>query len=128
MCVEGRFFFKINKRDSTFIREMRVLNGMQVITSRVARLPDKEPFAPICMYITYVRIFEFITAPIKNFRQQYLTHFTNFCIKWCMSVRLGAITKYETTTLAFSQKTQATQIVNSVWLTGTEKMFMSSVQ
>ena len=24
MCVEGGFFFKINKRDSTFIREMRV--------------------------------------------------------------------------------------------------------
>ena len=31
-------------------------------------------------------------------------HFTNFCIKWCMSVCLGAITKYETTTLASSQK------------------------
>ena len=45
-----------------------ILNGMQVITSRVARLPDKEPCAPICTYITYVRIFEFITAPIKNFR------------------------------------------------------------
>ena len=29
MCVEGGFFFKINKRDSTFIREMRVgdVNG-----------------------------------------------------------------------------------------------------
>ena len=24
MCVEGAFFFKINKRDSMFIREMRV--------------------------------------------------------------------------------------------------------
>ena len=24
MCVEGDFFFKINKRDSKFIREMRV--------------------------------------------------------------------------------------------------------
>ena len=24
MCVEGGFFFKINKRASTFIREMRV--------------------------------------------------------------------------------------------------------
>ena len=24
MCVEGGIFFKINKRDSTFIREMRV--------------------------------------------------------------------------------------------------------
>ena len=24
MCVEGGFFFKINKRDFTFIREMRV--------------------------------------------------------------------------------------------------------
>ena len=24
MCVEGGFFFKINKRDSMFIREMRV--------------------------------------------------------------------------------------------------------
>ena len=25
MSVEGGFFFKINKRDSTFIREMRVV-------------------------------------------------------------------------------------------------------
>ena len=25
MCVEGEIFFKINKRDSTFIREMRVV-------------------------------------------------------------------------------------------------------
>ena len=25
MCMEGEFFFKINKRDSTFIREMRVI-------------------------------------------------------------------------------------------------------
>ena len=24
MCVKGEIFFKINKRDSTFIREMRV--------------------------------------------------------------------------------------------------------
>ena len=30
MCVEGGFFFKINKRDSTFIREMRV-NSIYVV-------------------------------------------------------------------------------------------------
>ena len=26
MCVEGGIFFKINKRDSTFIRDMRVVD------------------------------------------------------------------------------------------------------
>ena len=29
MCVEGGFFFKINKRDSTFIREMRVIKVIE---------------------------------------------------------------------------------------------------
>jgi hypothetical protein len=30
MSVEGGFFFKINKRDSTFIREMRVGEGRPI--------------------------------------------------------------------------------------------------
>ena len=32
MCVEGGFFFKINKRASTFIREMRVDEAMRQVT------------------------------------------------------------------------------------------------
>ena len=72
-----------------------ILNGMQVITSRVARLPDKEPCTYAYLYVLHcICTFEFIPAPIKNFRL-YLKHFTKFCIKWCISVRLGAITKYE---------------------------------
>ena len=41
-----------------------ILNGMQVITSRVARLPDKEPFTIVhtltCMYIMYVFLNSFL--------------------------------------------------------------------
>ena len=84
-----------------------ILNGMQVITSRVARLPDKEPCTIvhmlICMYVHYVFLNSFLPQ-LKISDSMYLIHFTNFCKKWCISVRLGAITKYETTTLAFSQK------------------------
>ena len=32
MCVEGGIFFKINKRDSTFIREMRVCVSISIWT------------------------------------------------------------------------------------------------
>ena len=39
MCVEGGFFFKNHKRDSTFIREMRVVGIVQNIFISVPTKP-----------------------------------------------------------------------------------------
>ena len=48
MCVEGGFFFKISKRDFTFIREMRVNSYQHFIKNILELLKEGAPYHFIC--------------------------------------------------------------------------------
>ena len=42
MCVEGDFFFKINKRASTFLREMRVYKYVSILMKQTLKVTRKD--------------------------------------------------------------------------------------